>query len=201
MKRNKKNEKKSQQKNRKIKPIDRGELFNPKPNQRQRQIEHYKIEDSRNPSKKIKKKYVDSHHTPYKKIRRHKIHYPSPRIYHRTIQPKFIYKGLWIRISINHDNGYYFYNGYPYFIYHGYLHRYSSTDAGSYDLVDRYTNQVYATFYGNSLKQSYDRCAELRDRLNNRLGEFRYFCAERFQYDPDYSYGWNPHDYPNWYWH
>ena len=151
--------------------------------------------------KKISKKYHTYQHRPYKKNVIHKTHYSSPLKYHYTIHPRYLYRGLWIRINIDHADGYYFYNDYPYFIYNGYLHRYSSWDRGSYDLVDRKTDEVYATFYGNSLKQSYDRCAELRDKLNNKLGEYRYFCAERFVYDPDYSYGWEPQDYPNWYWH
>ncbi|MBS3768501.1 MAG: hypothetical protein KGY75_10340 [Candidatus Cloacimonetes bacterium] len=141
-------------------------------------------------SQRIEKKYKTYHHKPYNKTRIHKVHYPAPIKYHYTVSPHFIYRGLWIRISVNHYNGFCFYNGYPYFVYNGYLHRYSSYDPGSYDLVDSYTNNVYATFYGSSIKQSYDRCAELRDLLNNKLGEYRYFCAEKYKGDSKYSYDW-----------
>ena len=141
-------------------------------------------------SQRIEKKYKNYHHKPYSKTRIHKTHYHSPIKYHYTIHPRFIYRGLWLRISINHCNGFFFYNNYPYFVYNGYLHRYSSYDPGSYDLVDSCTDKVYATFYGSSIKQSYDRCAELRDLLNNKLGEYRYFCAERYRGDSKYSYGW-----------
>lgn len=183
-----------------LKPIKRGESIPQRPTEKVKRKKYNKVENKTYSATRIKKKYYKHFHKPYEKVRIHKKHYHSPLKYHYTIDPRFIYRGLWIRISINHPNGYYFYNNYPYFVYNGFLHRYSSSDPGSYDLVDKRTREVYATFYGNSLRQSYDRCAELRDRLNNKLGEYRYFCAERFEYDPDYSYDWNPHDYPNWYW-
>lgn len=140
-------------------------------------------------------------HKPYiKKDFTQDVHYSKPIKYHYTIPPRYIYRGIWIRYYFVYDNGFYFFNGYPYFVYHNHLHRYSYTDPGSYDLVDSVTDKVYATFYGFSLKQSYDRCAQLRDRLNREEGFYRYFCAERFEYDSDYNYGWDPDDYSDWYW-
>ena len=67
--------------------------------------------------------------------------------------------------------------------------------------MDSYTDETYATFYGDTLKKSYDRAAELRDILNHKFGDYRYFVAERFEYDPDYDYDWNPDDYPDWLWY
>ncbi|MCK5050763.1 MAG: hypothetical protein KAS53_03410 [Candidatus Cloacimonetes bacterium] len=140
-------------------------------------------------------------HKPYtKKDFTQNVFYHKPIKYHYTIPPRYIYRGIWIRYYFVFDNGFYFFNGYPYFVYHNHLHRYSYTDPGSYDLVDSVTDKVYATFYGFSLKQSYDRCAQLRDRLNREEGFYRYFCAERFEYDSDYNYGWDPDDYSDWYW-
>lgn len=195
------------EKNKKVKhvqvtePIPRGVAIPKQLIKRVNEPKNSPIRYKNNSEIKFKKKYVDFHHKPYQKVHIQKKHFPSPKKYQHHIPARFIYRGLWIRILVQHRNGYYFYEGYPYIVYHDYLHRYSSTDPGSYDLVDNYTYEVYATFYGNSLKQSYDRCAELRDKLNNRFGEYRYFCAERFDYDPNYSYNWNPNDYPNWFWH
>ena len=146
---------------------------------------------------KIKK----TKHKPYaKKKFTQNVFYNKPIMYHYSIPPRFIYRGIWIRYYFVYDNGFYFFNGYPYFVYHNYIHRYSYTDPGSYDLVDSVTDKVYATFYGFSLKQSYDRSADLRDRLNSEEGFYRYFCAERFEYDTNYKYDWDPDDYSDWYW-
>ena len=140
-------------------------------------------------------------HKPYtKKNFTQDVFYDKPIKYHHKIPPRFIYRGIWIRYYFVLDNGFYFFNGYPYYVYHNYLHRYSYTDPGSYDLVDSVTDKVYATFYGFNLKQSYDRSADLRDRLNREEGFYRYFCAERFEYDSNYKYDWDPDDYSDWYW-
>jgi len=167
--------------------------------------------DTKSKSKKVifdtpeykKRKYKKSYkHVPYKKKKIvQEIHYHNPIQYHYTVPARYIYRGLWIRIYIDYDNGFYFYNGYPYYVYHNVLHRYSDDDPGEFDLVDSYTDKVYATFYGNCLRQSYDRCAEIRDILNEEAEDYRYFCAERFEYDPEYHYGWDPDDYPDWYWY
>lgn len=156
------------------------------------------VQDS--PKIKFPKKYK---HLPYKQLDKvqQQIRYAYPIRYHYHVPPKYIYRGLWIRFYFVHTNGFYFYNGYPYYVHNNILHRYSELDPGFFDLVDSYTDEVYATFYGNNLKQSYDRCARIRDLLNSEEGAFRYFCAERFEYDPDYNYGWNPEDFPDWYWY
>jgi len=177
-------------------PIKRGEKIPDNLLKARKELKHLNVE-----STKLKKKHFIRHkHKPYKKIGVHKSHYRRPKYYHYLIPARYIYRGLWIRVYINFDNGYCFYNGYPYFVYNNYLHRYSDIDPGSYDLVDSYTDEVYATFYGRSIKISYDRCAELRDMLNYEIGEYRYFCAERLDYDPDYSYDWDSNDYPYWLW-
>ncbi|MCF7813702.1 MAG: hypothetical protein K9N40_04405 [Candidatus Cloacimonetes bacterium] len=146
-------------------------------------------------------KFKKHHHKPLIKIpQQQEIHYNSSVEYHYTIHPVFLYRGMWIRYYFIHDNGFFFYNGYPYYVYNNHIHRYSFDDQGFYDLVDSDTDEVYATFYGRNLKESYDRAAEIRDLMNNEEGYYRYFCAERFEYDPDYYYGWDPADFPDWYW-
>jgi hypothetical protein len=178
----------------KRKPIDFSQYIHKSENQKSQQDINY--------SQLKPKKYKKHVHKPYSphNLNQH-IHYSNPINYFYTISPEYIYRGLWVRYHFMHADGFYFWDGYPYFVYNNYVHRYSSVDPGSYDLVDSITDKVYATFYGNSLKQSYDRCADLRDRLNNDEGFYRYFCAERFEYDQDYDYGWDPDDYPDWYWY
>ena len=151
---------------------------------------------------KIKlQKVKKTKHKPYTKTNYvQQVFYNTPINYYYTIPPRFIYRGIWIRYYFVYNNGFCFFNGYPYYVYHNHLHRYSHTDPGSYDLVDSVTDKVYATFYGFSLKQSYDRCADLRDRLNGDEGFYRYFCAERFVYDANHNYDWDPNDYTDWYW-
>ena len=147
----------------------------------------------------LKKVYKNHHHKPYNKIEQKYHHYQNPKYYCYQISPHYLYRGLWIRWNGDFPDGFFFYNGYPYYVYYHYLHRYSD-DPGSYDLVDSYTNETYAVFYGNNLKESYDRAADIRDILNNRYGNYRYFVAERFVYDPDYQYNWNPDDFSDWLW-
>ena len=149
--------------------------------------------------KSLKKVYKTHIHKPYDKVEQKYYHFKNPKFYCYKISPKYIYRGLWIRWIVDLPDGYVFYQGYPYYVFNHCLHRYSD-DPGNYELVDSYTYETYATFYGSNLKESYDRAAFVRDLLNNQLGEFRYFVAERFVYDPEYHYGWNPNDYPDWLW-
>jgi len=181
-----------QKKTKKKKPIDFSNFINSKKNP-YTETDHNQVK-----LKKFKKKK----HKPFSHTNIvQQIHYQNPIQYHYTISPQYIYRGLWIRFYFIHDDGFFFHDGYPYFVYNNHFHRYSNIDTGSYDLVDSLTDKVFATFYGASSKQSYDRCANLRDRLNNEEGFYRYFCAERFIYDTDYYYDWDPDDYPDWYWY
>lgn len=192
----KKAEKKAKKDYWKKKPL---KLNDPKIYKKKTDRKVLKKDNAEHPLIKFKKKYK---HIPYKKkIAVQQIHYPKPVNYHYTVPAMYIYRGLWIRIHFFHDNGFYFYHGYPYYVYNNVLHRYSEVDSGSFDLVDSYTDKVYATFYGQNLRQSYDRCAQMRDILNDEEGDYRYFCAERFEYDPEYQYNWVPENYPDWYWY
>lgn len=174
---------------------------------RNQQIEKKKIVNSSQQVQKkprVEKKKIHQGsgiHHPHVVIEHQHVTYKSPRFYHYHIPPRYIYRGIWIRQYIDLPNGYIFYNGYPYYVYNNYLHRYSVEDSGYFDLVDSWNDETYATFYGDTIKDSYDRCADLRDRLNAEYGEERYFVAERFEYDSNYKYDWDPDDYPDWYWY
>ena len=75
--------------------------------------------------------------------------------------------------------GYRVFNGYPYFVYNGFRHRYSSVDLCDYDLIDSYSDTVESSYYGLRCSQAYDQCAWDRDIYNDGERDFRYFCAEK----------------------
>ena len=125
---------------------------------------------------------------------RHLTRWNSPRHYHYTIPYRYIYWNQWIRYRVTDLNGYRLYNGYPFFVFNGYRHRYSSYDQCNYDLVDGNTNSVQRTFSGYTCKMSYDMCADVRDNLNADYSSYRYFCAEEFEYDENFRYDWNYND-------
>ena len=75
-------------------------------------------------------------------------------------------------------NGYHVNNSYPYFVYNGYQHRYSTMDSCDYQLVDKYTDQVIDTYYNQTCSYGYDSCSYQRDQMNQNEYEDRYFCAE-----------------------
>ncbi len=130
-------------------------------------------------------------HTPYRRYRRHTRRWRTPRSYHYTIPYRYIYWDRWIRWSIGYGNGYHWHNDYPYFVYNGYLHRYSHLDNCDYELVDSYTNTSYRSYLGYTCSVGYDLCADLRDDLNDSEYDHRYFCSEEFNgsYGPDYDDG------------
>lgn len=113
--------------------------------------------------------------------------------YYRTIPYRNIYWNTWVRYRVSYNNGFHWYNGYPYFVYNGYLHRYSTQDSCNYELVDGFNNstvRTYGTYY--SCQSAYDQCALDRDNYNYSSNDYRYFCSERL--DRDYSYDVN-YDY------
>ncbi|MCF8059055.1 MAG: hypothetical protein K9K67_07150 [Bacteriovoracaceae bacterium] len=148
------------------------------------------LPDWRNPNRH----YTRHTHRPERNVVRHSRHYTRRYEYHRTVPYRFIYWDQWVRYRVNYNDGYFVFDGYPFFVYNGYRHRYSAYDICDYDLVDGYNNSVERTFYGYSCQQAYDYCADLRDDLNWRRSDFRYFCSERV----DFTYGsydhWNYED-------
>lgn len=125
------------------------------------------------------------------RIDQHRQHYSHWRFYHRTLPYNAIYRNSWVRFHVNANNGYYYSNGYPYFVFNGYQHRYSDVDLCNYELVDSYTNSVERSFHNLTCDQGYDLCADLRDDYNDRNRDYRYFCSERLEYERDYHYNWN----------
>ena len=92
---------------------------------------------------------------------------------------------------VSWDNGYRYYDDYPWYIYNGYRHRYSDYDTCNYELVDGHTNSVVETFPSYSCRIGYDRCSDRRDDLNFYENNYRYFCSEKFEYDSNYNYNYN----------
>ena len=132
----------------------------------------------------------------------HSLHrYPLPPFVLVNVKEILLYSSLfaiywdtWVRYRIPYSswvNGYRFYNDYPYFIYNGYLHRYSNIDRCDYELVDGWTNETIDYFDNYQCNQGYDLCASDRDYYNRMENGYRYFCSERFFYDDSYDYGWD----------
>jgi hypothetical protein len=122
------------------------------------------------------------------------MRYSYPRYYYRTVPYRFIYWNRWIRHRINYNNGYYFHSGYPYFVYNGYLHRYSSYDTCNFELVDGHNNATVERFNNYRCNVGYDQCAELRSRLNHQEGNYRYFCSEAIENTNNDDYDWDYDD-------
>jgi hypothetical protein len=139
-------------------------------------------------------RYTRNTHRPHRDVVRHSRRFSRRYDYHRTIPYRFIYWDQWIRYRVGYSDGYFTIDGYPYFVYNGYSHRYSSYDTCDYDLVDGYNNSVERTFYGYSCQQSYDYCADLRDDLNWRRSDYRYFCSERLDFSNGGYNQWNYND-------
>lgn len=131
------------------------------------------------------RRYTRHTHRPQRDRFDHRRRFSRRYDYHRTIPYRFVYWDNWIRYRVSHNDGFVIIDGYPYYVYNGYRHRYSSYDRCDYDLVDGWDNRVERTFYGYTCQQAYDYCADLRDDLNWRRSDYRYFCSERI----DYSYG------------
>jgi hypothetical protein len=135
--------------------------------------------------------YSRHHHSPWLSIGSHHNRWHSSMRYHYTVPYRHLYWNSWVRWSVSWDNGYRYDNGYPYYAYNGYRHRYSSLDRCDYELVDGRYNTTYKTFYTYFCSTGYDRCSELRDNMNHNAGEYRYFCSEKFKRDKKYNYNYN----------
>lgn len=138
--------------------------------------------------------YTYYRHAPYRNIHDHTIRYSRPYDFYRTLRYRDIYFNRWVRIGIGWSDGYYYHNGYPYFVYNGYMHRYSRYDVCDYHLVDGVSNYTVQSFYGLSCAEAYDRCADLRDAYNSNDYSYRYFCSEEVAQGPGYDYNWDYND-------
>lgn len=136
--------------------------------------------------------YVYYHHNPYYGSIHHSVRYYNPYDYYSRIPYRYVYWDSWVRWGVSYNDGFFYIESYPYFVYNGYRHRYSPVDTCDYELVDGYDNRAVATFHGRSCQSGYDMCANERDERNYRSYDHRYFCAERL--DNSRSYNWNYND-------
>jgi len=119
--------------------------------------------------------------------------WPSVRQYGYTLPYRYLYWDTWIRYRVTYPTGYYWDN-YPYYVYNGYMHRYSNVDRCDYELVDGHTNTTVSTFHNYYCSTGYDVCSQMRDQYNSSSSSYRYFCSERFDKDDNYSYNWDMND-------
>lgn len=121
-------------------------------------------------------------HSPYRHnyvARRQYLRTVNYYNYLRSMSYNYFYRN-WIFYPASYMNGYRVLNGYPYFIYAGYAHRYSYNDICDYQLVDSYTDSVVQSYSNMSCAYAYDSCADDRDYENRYEMDDRYFCAERY---------------------
>jgi hypothetical protein len=141
--------------------------------------------------------YSYSYHSPWYDIPHHPVRWYTTRQWCYTLPYRFLYWDSWVRYripDISWVNGYRYHNDYPYYVNNGYMHRYSTVDTCDYELVDGTSNQVVQTFHGITCNQGYDRCAQYRDEWNQQVGDYQYFCSEKFDRDPSYNYNWNTNE-------
>lgn len=136
--------------------------------------------------------YVYYHHSPYYGSINHSHRYYSPYDYYSRIPYRYVYWDRWLRYGVSYNDGFFYLDSYPYFVYNGYRHRYSPVDTCDYELVDGFDNRTVTTFHGRNCRQGYDMCADQRDEMNYRSYDHRYFCAESI--DNSRSYNWNYND-------
>ncbi len=93
---------------------------------------------------------------------------------------RYIYRS-WIQepVSWNYYNGYWDFDGYPYYVHRGYRYRYSPVEMCQYELVDGDNYSVVKTYPQEACTTAYDTCAAERDTMNSTISVERYFCAER----------------------
>ncbi len=125
--------------------------------------------------------YYYSHDPYYYHSGYHHHHYSHGYYYYmRDEHPNYFYVH-WYFYPTKRPNGYVEVNGYPYYSFNGYLHRYSAIERCNYQLVNGYNHKVKETYWDYTCQEGYNLCAVKRDRLNRRARSFKYFCAETFR--------------------
>lgn len=122
-------------------------------------------------------------HAPWVNPYRHSVRWHRPFHYYsylRSTYANYLYLN-WIYYPAAFANGYRLIDGYPYYVYNGYRHRYSNFDQCNYQLIDTYTHSVQQSFWGYTCSQGYDACALQRDNRNYSFNNFRYSCVETFR--------------------
>ncbi len=125
-------------------------------------------------------------HRIYDRLPNHTLRYQTYRDYYVYVNrnyQKYIYVHWLLWPVTKLYNGYYYLDGYPYYVFNGYRHRYSSFDRCHYQLVDKYTHRVEQTWWDYTCNRGYDLCAYQRERMNSWEGDYRYFCAETYRDD------------------
>ena len=142
--------------------------------------------------------YRRYYHTPIRRHISHTLRY-TPRRYYSHLRSTFaaaIYLN-WILHPSTRVNGHVVINNYPYYVYNGYRHRYSSYDTCNYQLFDKYTHDVVSSYFNQTCSTGYNQCAFDRDRRNEAEWENRYECAETYRTsdyglnEDCYDYDWN----------
>lgn len=108
----------------------------------------------------------------------------TPYAYHRTVLRSHIYRH-WIFWAVPgyYRPGYRYMDGYPWYIYNGYRHRYSPTETCTYDLIDTSNDTTVRNFGEMSCNLAYDQCARERDAANAGNSDERFTCAEHVEDD------------------
>jgi hypothetical protein len=108
------------------------------------------------------------------------IRFHTPHDYYVLVNRRFIYRS-WLQepVSWYYNDGYWDFDGYPYYVHRSYRYRYSPVEMCQYELVDGNDYTVTQTFPVEACTTAYDACAVQRDALNSPLGIERYFCAEK----------------------
>lgn len=131
------------------------------------------------------------YHVPYRAPYRHVVRYYRTYDWYNYVYRNhrdYVYAHWIYYPASGYNNGYWDIDNYPYYVYNGYRHRYSSYDYCNYQLVDTYNHAVLNTYWNQLCNTGYDACAMERDRLNSQMNEFRYTCSETYRdYGYDYS--------------
>jgi hypothetical protein len=126
--------------------------------------------------------YTTYVHSPYSRIYRHNTYW-TPYTYFDFVRARYrsyLYLN-WIYWNSSRINGYHVIDGYPYYVFNGYRHRYSHIDTCNYQLIDKYSHRVVRSYWGQICSISYDQCAIERSRKNRWEGNYRYSCVETFR--------------------
>jgi hypothetical protein len=128
--------------------------------------------------------YYMVRHTPYSYNNCGYSMYTQPRDFHLSVGNQYIYKNwIYYPTPYQYQTGFHCMDGYPYYVYNGYRHRYSEVDLCNYDLYDQDDKTIIKTYYGIECKKAFDLCSAKRDQLNDDEAFERYNCVERVDDD------------------
>lgn len=136
-------------------------------------------------------RYSHYYHAPYRSPYFHSVRYYRSYDWYNFVlrtNRNYVYVHWIFYPATGYHNGYNTIENYPYYVYNGYRHRYSSNDYCNYQLVDSNNHSVVQTYWNQTCNTGYDSCSYERDRLNSQMNDYRYFCSETYRdYGYDYS--------------